>query len=285
VPDNEQLRRLLSLYSTQKLSHHFQSQRKTKDSMIQEIIETYTPEDIYNFAYTQHATTKHHLHLLSHETSRLAELSTDPLDLPALARSERTASQVSWFYLLEVEYEVVLREPLEVTTVTFPWPVFIRCTPNLLMLRFTILEPSMASRFDSGRIVKATKRLDEAALQATALRSLDLANVAPLDLNRGVKSLWVEGMIDAPKIQWKKARATTRQTMDGTYLVKRDDPDLYQELTDKPLFEALFSWTGGGNLSLEHFTVDATGGTLRFSTFSDLDTGAEYVVREILERN
>ncbi len=252
--------------------------------MIQDIVESATPEEIINFAYTYHPTTKHHLHLFSHSAEQISSLPDEPLGLLSLVRSERTATQALWFYLIELSYNVVLRDPLEIVPVKFPWPVLIRCTNDLLTLRFTIMEPSMASRFDSGRIVKATREIDESTVQAQALGNLGLSNVTALDLNKGVKGLWSDDMIDSPSVQWKKARATTRQVMDGDYLVKRDDPDLYQELVDKPLFGALFRWVGD-SISLEHFTVEATQGTFTFRTFSDLDKGADYVVREILERN
>ena len=66
--------------------------------------------------------------------------------------------------------------------------------------------------------------------------------------------------------------------------IASDDPEMYEEIKDKPLFATLFKWLGS-HIGLDHFTVDPTAGQLTFSTFSALEMGAAHVVREIRRRN
>lgn len=279
------LAHLLSLFSIQKLHQYFSPKEKKKHETITEIANSSPVTEIEKFAYLHHSTTKHHLHLFTHDTTELSLLNSDLTGLTRLAYQESANNKYTWFYLIDLSYNIVLNDPLSVESFKMPWPILIQATPSQLMLRFTTLEPSMASRYGASRIVRITRDLEEATILAQVLGNLKLSAVAPLDLNRGVKALWSEDLIDSPSVQWKKSRATTRQVMDGDYLVRRDDPTLYQELIDKPIFSGLFKWIGGGNISVDHFLAEATQGKLSFRTYSDLGTGADHVVREILARN
>lgn len=282
----ERLERLLDLYSVQKLSHHFTTKERTKDSLIRKILESSSQEDIVNFARHYHATTKHHIHLFDFPGAVADSMPDDPLDgLPYLEWSEKKSERREWFYLLLLSYNVYLREPVEMVKAEFVWPVHIACTKNSMQIRFTIMEKNMPARFPPARIIKSEKVLDERLLTKRVQQSQVFASLSPTDLNRGIKSMWNDQLIDAPSVQWKKARSTTRQVMDGDYLVRRDDIALYNDIVDKPLMAATYKWTGDKQLSIDHFSADASSGQLTFRTYSDEDTGAAYVVREILERN
>lgn len=283
--DGARLERLLGLYSVQKLSSHFGSKERTKEGIIRDIAESHSREDIVNFAFRYHSTTKHHVEIYEHARVNPARLTSDPLGLPRLERQERTASESVWFYLVELTYTVYLRDPLEHTTLDFLWPVRARCTPTILELAFTVMEKDLTSRFPAGRVVRTIKVVDEKLVSATLRTGLDLPEAGIADLNRGVKSLWEDGMIDGAAALFKQPRGTTRHTMDEKGLLRKDDEERYREILDKPLFNCAFKWTGGGEVSLDHFAAEPTQGKLSFGTYSDLNTGADYVVREILKRN
>ena len=277
------LERLLELYPLEQLRHHFDLPADTKAALIAAIMAGRTDGEIMAFAVTHHTTTKHHVHLRRCANATLRDLPGNPLeDDSMVSRSERTSRQ--WFYVLSLPFDVYLRDPLERKELEFPWPLSIESTRGGLELRFTIMEKSLAARYEPGRVVKAIKLRDEAKVERDVVEGLALSGVEPEDLNMGIKALWEEGLIDAPAVQFKKARATTRQVMDGDYLLKRDDRALYNELRDRPLLATLFKWMGD-DIGLDHFTVDPTAGTITFRTFSKLDEGAAHVVREIRQRN
>ena len=277
------LERLLGLFSVQKLALHFGSTEKTRDAIIHSIIENFTAENIVDFAYLYHSTTKHHVHLFEHSARDLRHLPADALGLPTLAKTENRSRR--WFYLLDLPFTVYLRDPLETTETVFPWPIKIICDREFLEVDFTIMEKRMAARFDPDRLIKVVRGHDESTIREQLLPRLELPELRPLDFNRGIKSLWNDRIIDAPSVQFKKARSTAREAMDGEYLIRRDAPEVYQELVDKPLFKTSFKWVEGDGLSIDHFAVDPSEGIVTFGTFSDLERGAEHVVREILRRN
>lgn len=279
------LERLLGLYSVQKLSNHFGSQERTKEGIIRDVVERYSRRDIVNFARQYHTTTKHHVEIYEHDRLNLSRLPSDPLGLPSLEVQESSSSERVWFYLVDLTYTVYLRDPLENTTADFLWPVRVRCTPTVLELAFTVIEKDLSTRFPKARIVRTMKVIDEKQISSMLRAGLDLPGSRVADLNRGIKSLWEDGMIDGAAALFKQALGSTRHSMDNQGLLRKDDEPRYREMLDKPLFNCAFKWTGGGEVSLDHFGAEPTQGKLSFGTYSDLNTGADYVVREILRRN
>lgn len=283
--DNARLERLLGLYSVKKVSHHFGSKERTKEGIVREVVDNNNRDEIVNFAFQHHATTKQHIEIFEHSHVDPSKLPSEPLGLPRLEKQERSASETTWFYLVELSYTIFLRDPLERTSLEFLWPIRVRCTPTILELSFTVMEKDLTSRFDAGRMVKTLRALEEKTLSARLLSGLELPDSRVADLNRGVKSLWEDGMIDGGAASFKQPLGTTRHTMDEQGLLRHDAGERYQEMVDKPLFNCALKWTGGGDVSIDHFGAEPTQGKLHFGTFSDLGTGADYVVREILRRN
>ncbi|HEV8238116.1 MAG TPA: hypothetical protein VGS57_01965 [Thermoanaerobaculia bacterium] len=276
--------RLLDLYPLEQLRQYFDLPTGTKAQVIEAILGSRDGGEVDAFIITHHLTTKHHVHLHRCSDVTVRDLPEGLLDDGRLLASDPARTSRSWFYLLDLPYVVYLADPLEKKAVDYLWPVHVTCGRNSLELRFTIMEKNLAAQYEPGRVIRSIKDLDEAMVEILVFDSLGLSDVHPEDLNEGVKALWDEGLIDAPAVQFKKARATTRQVMDGNYLVKRDDPSLYDDLRDKPLLATTFKWMGD-SIGLDHFTVDPTKGIVSFRTFSHLDQGAAYVVREIRRRN
>jgi len=281
-----ELRRLLNLFSLKTLKEHWASRSTKKDDVIEEVLAVASTDDIVDFTLLYHPTTKHHLHLFDLPEIELSSLPANPLADERLHRHSEDGTERRWFFLPRLTNLVYFRDPLETKEVTFLWPITVTCHTNYLELRFTIMEKNMRSHVTApGRVIKVQRNREETTIQAQVLGNLGLPGLLPMDLNRGVKRLWQSGIIDAPSVQFKKSRATLREVMDGEYLVKRDDPALYNDIANRPILKAIFKWLGDDPIGLDHFSVEANLGLINFPTFSELDQGATHVVRQILNHN
>ena len=281
----EHLRRLLNLFSFKKIAERFEPEESTKAAAVHAVVDEFHESDIWDFTFDYHPTTKHHVKLYSFQRTDPGNLPGNPLGMDGLVRQSTRPDSRHWFYVLPCSHRMILRDPFEEQVLTFPWPVSVTVMPKSMMVRTTILEKSLSSHIPGREIVRTTRELSEGALYQALLNGLNIPEVRPMDLNKGVKELWEAGQIDSGKAQWKKARATTTQVMDSNYLLRQNDPELYQSITDKPLLKMSFDWLDDEAMSIKHFAVDATFGELSFSTYSDLERGPQDVVRTILERN
>jgi len=282
-----QLRRLLDLFPASVITEHFEVDA-TKDDAIAEIVDSDEAEaTIFQFARANHWLTHQHVYLFELQRISPADLPDDPVGLPLLYESNTGRARRSWFYFLEVQYNIVIDNPLAHETMDFLWPLFIDCRENRLLLSFTILQTSLRPYLPDARpLVRSERSLNENRAIGLVLDNSDLLDRSrPLDFNAGIKALWDADMIDAPTVQYKRELATATEAMDEEFLVKRDDPDLYNRTRESPLLNTLFYWRGEDGPGIEKFTVDPSQGFFRFRRFSDSVDAVPNLIEAILERN
>ena len=175
----------------------------------------------------------------------------------------------------------MLDTPLERHSVTFAWPVKLVASPDHVRIHFTIMaKKPQAYALDDRVVVKSAQEPTEGDLLSEFLP----ATGRPLDLNRGIKALWDADAFDAPAVRYKRARATSVEVMDEAFTVKRDDPDRYAELTDKPLYTTTFTFTGE-DACIKYFVADPTQGRLVFRRYSSSTNCVDDVIGRILAAN
>lgn len=284
---SDKLTRLLQLFSKEVLESHFGLESKKKVPAIDQIVSGTDQSTIEQFALEKCQRTKQHNYLFSHDVNNLSSLPAELLDAPRRIFQGEQGNRIVYFYLVDLDYLVYVEDPLEVLTIKFMWPVRIIFYGNVVRVSFTTMEKNMGAYLEPGRhLIRAQRNLDENTLLAQFKSALPLdANLAALDLHKGIKSMWHSGLIDAPYVQWKKPRSISRDDMDESCLVRRDDPTLYAAVRKQPLFKTGFKFMDQPELFVSHFVIDPAQGFLVFPVFPRGSQSIEHVIEEILRLN
>lgn len=189
------------------------------------------------------------------------------------------------FYLETLTHQLVIDSPLEHRQLRFAWPLKVVEAPDHVRVHFTIMNKSPQAYMEDGRrVVSSSPAPRESQLleQFRAVSGIDAAQ--DLDLNRGVKALWDAGEYDAPSVKYKRTRATSKDVMDEAFMVRSHDPDLYEELQDKPLFGTTLRFMDD-DPCIDYFFVNPTNGFLRFRRYSATNECVDRVIRRIVAAN
>lgn len=183
-------------------------------------------------------------------------------------------------YLIRARYNIVLRDPLEETTLEFLWPVRIELTPQYFIVRFVVLEKNPSSYFDRPVYVGG-KTVDEKAVIADITAS---APIRAADLNKGIKKLWNDGFIDSFKTRFKKTISTASEAMDEEKGIKEYNPELYSILQEAPLYTTVFQIPEDKS-TIGTFSADPSHGIIGFTHYTEKKGDADVVIQHILENN
>jgi hypothetical protein len=186
-------------------------------------------------------------------------------------------------YLARVTYTVVLSDPFAQTTLDFLWPIRLDVIGQQLLVRFVVLENNLASYVPKQRSVVRDKRnLEEDDILDSLKTALQLTAV---DLNKGVKALLAKDFMDARRTQYKKTNSTASEAMDEQRGIKKDNPDVYEQMKKAPLHLTLCVIPPTKTKKEVALWIDPSLGTIRFPRYSDNMGDTDYVIRELLKTN
>jgi len=282
--------RLLNLFPAHAIRSAWSLGNITKERAVEHLVKTASAQDTNAFAFDHFPLTKQHVDLLlpSPRVHPSARLNLITGETPVLRRTEDGETQ--YFYLLDVRFEVVFLETLHREFIDFKWPILVGVQPNLLQVKFTILEKDVRSYFrdtDAGRVMVSRRSVDEKAilkLIQDEFRRHD-RKLEPLDINRGVKALWAQDYIDSQDARWKKHRSTATETKDERFFLKRDLPEVCETVRRSPLLKAQFQFMRDSDQFVPHFVVEASSGVLRFPMYCNRRESTLNVIAKILELN
>jgi len=292
MPDFEQaeLTRLLQMYPVHALREAWESRKAMrKEELIAEVIRDVPQLAITEFCRIHHGLTKQHTYIFDNQLDNLDNV-TDPLvDLNPDSRLyfRRATVDIEEFYIFRVRYEAVIGgPPWDEATFDFLWPVSILVEAAHAIVRFTIIEKSLAPYLpDDMRAVNVHKAFDENTICSKLVEGMPSPGaLVRCDIQRGVKALWTSDQIDGEHIRFKAARSTKTEDMDSTFLMKRDDPAAFQLAIAAPLLKSTFKAVGDSNFP-PLFAVVPSDGELIVNRYSDTLTEVDNVVRAILAAN
>ena len=269
------LKRLVELYPLSNIRGAFPALKGTKDEICSTIAEQRDYGSIVNFLDEHFSCCKQHVYVFTRES--------DAEGLPAtLTDASKIFGAVGEhaLYVARVQYSVVLRDPLEETTLDFLWPVRVELIPNHVIARLVVLEKNLSSYFDRPSYLQA-RSIDE----KTLLHDLDVLQIKPADLHKGIKALWGEGFMDSIRAKYKKPISMAQEVMDEERGIREYNPELYETLQEVPLLNMLFVIPRDKECSVSAFLADPGAGYLAFPRYSERKGDTDYVVRSILERN
>lgn len=278
-------KRLLRLFPVKVLKEHFNS-TNVSDELYNEILNGNSKPTIDSFCYVNLEHTKQHIYIYNigqTPTPNNLNINQFPIDI---VHQTNLNGVTSITISPIVDFRVILTNPFEETTLRFHQPIQILLSNTHLIFYATILEKNMSNYFDQNRrVINAEKVNDEISIIEQVCAHLAHLNPTVCDLNRGIKQLWANDLVDSKYAKWKKDRSTTTETMDENYTLKSQYPDVYQNLVNAPLRKMIFKYLRDDEALPDHFTVDPSSGQISIPLFSKNANQNKNVVREILSNN
>lgn len=291
------LYRLLNLYPVSVLKEHWDIKKASKDEIIKAILNIAKEAEIFTFSRMNQDLTKQHLFIFENEPEGLKSFHPPLLADQTPTFSVRNKEMIDEFYLIEVVYKVVIGPaPYRDKELRFLWPISVLASKTYTLVTFTILEKKIDAYLQAGEeLLSVTRNIDEEGILNWLKESVpDTLTLNRADLNKGIKKLWSTDKIDAMSSRWKPPRATVTQTMDRKFLLKRDDPDAFDEAIKAPLLKNLFVLLGdedeeaeegeGQDRPLAHFAATPSEGEIMFNRYPKAEE-VKNVVRAILAAN
>lgn len=281
----QKLQRLLDLYPVSSLRAEWPKVNGTKTEVCFEIAGQRDVPKITQFLDEHLDCCKQHIYVFEHRGKLDALPAIGITDADRILETATNDSR-RFFFVIDFEYNVVLRDPLEEATIEFLWPLRIDFFEKYMLVRFVILEKNIGSYVEGRSYYVDRKSTEEKAVLAEIQGQLAASlGLQPADLHKGVKALWENGIIDSPKARYKKAFSTAAEAMDEDYRIREHDPDLFEIMLESPLFNSIFEIADDQDLSVSMFSVDPSKGYIAFSRYSDNAGDTDYVIREILRHN
>lgn len=273
--NDKEIKRLLELFPIANLRAVWTSVKGNKEELCHEVAAGHEYAQIANFVDENLGCCKQHMYVFSHGGKK-----------PALPDQIADGGQVKKakdhaLYIIRSVNKVVLKDPLEETTLEFLWPIRLDVTDTHLIVKFVVLEKNLGAYFERPYYL-GDRGIDEKDVLVDLIASLGLK---PTDLHRGVKKLWDDGFMDTWRTKYKKPRSLASEAMDEELGIREHNPELYEVLVESPMYQTLFKISRDKELSVEVFSVDPTRGALAFLRYSDNVGDTDFVVREILKHN
>jgi hypothetical protein len=272
----DQIRRLLDLFPSSLIKEQWPGVKGEKKVDACEIIaKTQDAERFRKFLVASFAYCRQHVLLLKNGPDgsdfRAAFPATDLL---------ATAAGGISFHLAAVPYTVYLLDPMEQTTVNVLWPLRFEVRDDVVIARSVVLERDPGN-FTGRQSIKSTRELDEKRIP------FDLAKLGydPLDINKGVKALWTSKYMDAFRVSYKKRNSTSTEVMDEEVGLRDNAPEIFEQLTSKPLLNTNFKPDPSVQNAIGIFQINASMGRLGFTSYAENPGDSDAIIEAILENN
>jgi hypothetical protein len=291
-------KRLLELFPFKSIKETWPEIKGRKQDVGLAAAQAATPEQVANFIRVYIGRCKQHVYIF--DRPRNAQLPN------SVAGGERVHfGNDEAIYVIKTTYTVVLRDPLEEVKLDFLWPVQVMLKRWNIVLRFVVLEKNIESYFDRESHV-ARRSVDE----ETVLQEPYFGALRHTDIHKGIRALWDNGFMDAPRTRFKKPMSLASEAMDQGRGIRRNNPQLYGVLQNSVLLNTFFEIGDGPELELRAeaddeereepeeegvrdalecgvsaFVAKCPDGYLGFPRYSRGEKDTDFVIDEILRLN
>jgi hypothetical protein len=252
-------KRLLELFPIGDLRRFWPQLKGTKEEVCQQAAETKDLDRIAEFVDEHFGCCKQHVYIFR----KPEEVITPPATLGGES-PVRLVGDALALYVLRTTYEVVLREPLEETSIDFLWPIRVEISPDgpYVTLRFVVLEKTVSAYFDRPCYVP-----DRSVEEKAIVKEVEQWAAERADLHKGIKELWKNKFMDSPSAKQKKALSMAQEIMDEDLGIRENNPELFAELQENALLSALFL-ISDKNCGADVFSAKPSEGYLAFPRYS-----------------
>jgi len=194
------------------------------------------------------------------------------------------ADRVEHEYLLRFQYDFieVITETAKKRWLTMWWPIKLIITPKLLQVRMVIMERS--TKLGKG-IYYDSRTLDDIGIILSVKGGFGaLAPLTPLDINKGVKTIWSsKGLIDSSFAAHKTTNSLDTSAMDTGHSIKKDAPDKFKKMLAEPLRKGVF-FAEDDSLP-PTFATDPCEGQIALRRYTDDSDAINQLIDTILNNN
>lgn len=274
------LNRLIGLYPVKIVKGHFNMDAENA-------VTKFSEEAITGFCYSNLDNTKQHIYIY-HFDKNFTRASLNIENFPLEIVTEKRDAGCHTFICKQlVTFNVKVSSPYEETTIKFYQPIMINILNNRhLVIQATILEKNIASYFEGRKVFESSREVSEETLIGNIRSYFErYYRVSYCDINKGIKAIWEEDLIDSRLVKFKKNRSTSTESMDGDYTVKEQYPEVYQQLINAPLGKTVFRYKKEDGLLIEHFTTEPSLGRLSIPLYPKNPNQIRNVVDKILANN
>jgi hypothetical protein len=272
----EQIRRLLELFPSSAIKTEWPGVKgEKKDGACEIIAGTGDRDRVGRFVISNFSHCRQHVLLMQQLTADADPLAVFPApELLGIAPTEKS------FYLSVVPYTTYLLSPMEECHVDVLWPLRVERRDRVVAISTIVLERDPKNY--SGRpCIKAIRNFDEkkVPMQLASLGFL------PLDINMGVKALWESKFMDAFRVSYKKTTSVATEVMDEEAGLRDTAPEVYEQITSKPLLNTSFKPAEESEVNLGPFLINATQGRIGFTSYTDELGDVDALVDAVLAAN
>jgi hypothetical protein len=278
--------RLMGLYPLEIIKQEY-TQTGRSDTVYAAIAKNNTLRDLEEDAIRMFGYTRQHCYFFPHSEKDLTKHHTDffakeLVHTKNIHKQEKSLLVVEYLLNLHYNFLELNNRTNDERKLKYFWPVKIIFWEKIMEVRLVIMERFMKSTESSVYRGRDFEEEDVVRLAIAGSATTDLRQ--PLDLNKGIKSLWHDQIIDAIEVAHKSSSSVDRATMDHGLTFRATYPDRYAKMIKDPLRKMSFynwkekSWPYA-------FAIDASTGFLAFPRFQSSVESVDLLVNELLNRN
>ncbi|OOG19173.1 hypothetical protein BWD42_04285 [Sphingobacterium sp. CZ-UAM] len=285
--------RLLRLYPVHYIKENFNSEQRIQSEIVNDIIARFNDQAISEFVFNHVNITKQSIYVYNtanvyrHRNNVIAD------ELGLEITSQQLVDGVltlGGYHSIVVEIRILdeNRNYQELNLIIKqPYQVIVK--GNYIVIKLTKVESNLRAYLgNTVEVLKSKKLSDDSDAINSILTYFDQNHhVRPgkADLNRGVKHLWENDIIDSREVAYRKDSSRATEIMDENSLYKEIYPEAYIETMRNPLENCTFRYLGEDENFPEHFICDATNGTLSFNIYPKNLNQINAVIDEIIRNN
>jgi len=286
------LSRLLRLFPVNHLKDKFESEERLQDNIIGDILLKNNQQGINDFVVDNIDFTKKSVHVYSIKNKYQHKQNISSNDLGLEILSQTSANGV--FSLIgyhKLKYDAIIYDQTGKKTVSifFKQPIKIVIDKFYLIIELTKVETNLKAYFTNDIDLVSSKRVidDTHAIHAilTYFDSQFKIRPSKADINKGIKFLWKNDIIDGKELAYRKTSSRTKEIMDGEELFKNKYPVEYKDIMKNPIESCIFRYLLENDDFPSHFTCDVSSGVLSFTIYPKAVNQISNVINEIIKNN
>jgi hypothetical protein len=282
---------MLRLYPVASIKKNFKTTKKKHFELLDEIITSSKADDILNFAFTNAGRTKQHLFLFNNPVGY--DKAKKHTFYPQFLKNTKESNGVfisNYMFRQTYTISAVIRASgvFQNLNLDFYQPVSVEITKEYLLLRLTKLEKNPKSYLPAYEVFTYKRKKEDEDVMKEFINHINTTlgcSIYALDLNRGVKKLWEDDLIDAMYVRYKDTTSTVSVSMDEDYTYKDQNPEGYKIAMGAPLMKHIFRFLKDNTNKYCDFYTDPTEGIIAFNKYPNDINQINNVVSEILKNN
>lgn len=275
---SELYKRMLESFPVSLLKFHFQCDG-TKNDVIEYIVKTIPLNKIDEFVCSGFG----HLHqrIFIREVKNRSLLKQPVIMSDQLLDRDTQNSGVTWFYLHKAFFHYYDTKSDTKEVLEFLVPVKIRHKGIKLIVSINTFARDIKTYFDYPVFPLPSYKIEDVVFND--IRSNCSQVILKLDLNKGIKYLWENDVIDGLDVKHRQSKSIRSDRMDENYTYKISYPNDWKDLMQTPIQKTKFKLIK--NSGLRYFECNPSTGFIGLTIHPDNDTELNDLLDLILKHN